>query len=315
MSTSNKPVVLGMFPLAPAARKAFDERYTLYLTNPSEVEGMASDSPMAEAEMVITNGVVGLSRASMGKLPRLRLAASYGVGYEGIDTAAARERGVVVANGPGGNSETVADHAVGLMLALARGYLQSDGAIRSGKWEQHARPTLWAARLGIVGMGNVGRGIARRAEGFQMKISYHTPSPKNDLPYRHCGSIEQLAAESDFLVLACSGGAATRKLVDAAVLRALGQAGFGFLVNVSRGSVVDTDALVRALADGLIGGAGLDVFDHEPDVPPALLAQPNVIVTPHMAGRSPAATKLMVDMMMANVDAVRDGKPVPYAVA
>lgn len=266
------------------------------------------------ARFVLTNGTTGLSAAQMDALPQLELICAFGAGHENIDVAAATERGIAVAHAPNTNGETVADHALALMLATARGLVTLDRAVKGGGWAGHRalRPTLHGARLGIVGLGNIGQAIATRAEGFGMSIGYHTRTPRHDCRWRYVADVGALADESDFLVLACPGGEATHHLVNAHVLARLGPN--GFLVNVARGSVVDTAALIEALCDGVIAGAALDVFEHEPAVPSALRMLENVVLTPHVSGRSPAALQAQIDALLGNLRAHLADLPLPACV-
>lgn len=263
--------------------------------------------------LLLTNGTTGLSAAQMDALPRLELVCAFGAGFENVDLAAATARGIAVAHAPNTNGETVADHALALMLASARGLITLDRAVKAGGWARHRapRPTLNGARLGVVGLGNIGHAIAVRAQAFGMSIGYHTRTPRTDCRWDHFESVAALADASDFLVLACPGGPATHHLVDADVLARLGRD--GFLVNVARGSVVDTAALIEALCDGVIAGAALDVFETEPDVPSALRMLENVVLTPHISGRSPAALQAQIDLLLANLHAHLAGAPLPAA--
>lgn len=273
------------------------------------------DTPLASSvRVVLTNGTTGLNAAQMQALPQLELVCAFGAGYESIDVATASARGIVVAHAPNTNGETVADHALALMLAAARGLVTLDRAVKAGGWARHraARPTLNGARLGVVGLGNIGRAIATRAEAFGMSIGYHTRTSRPDCRWQHFGDVGSLADASDFLVLACPGGAATYHLVNADVLARLGAN--GFLVNVARGSVVDTAALIEALCDNVIAGAALDVFENEPEVPSALRMLENVVLTPHVSGRSPAALQAQIDLLLANVRAHVAGASLPAAV-
>lgn len=258
---------------------------------------------------VVTNGSTGFSAEAMSALPQLGLIACFGAGYEGVDLAAAGVRGIEVTNAPGANTETVADHAIGLMLAVMRDIPARNAAVRAGRFatSRSERPTLSGARLGLVGLGQIGQAIAHRAAAFGMSIAYTTRRPRADQPWRYIESPAALARDSDVLVLACPGGPATRGMVNGDVLAALGAG--GFLVNIARGSVVDTAALAAALAQGTIAGAALDVWEGEPDFPAILLEVPNLIVTPHMAGRSPAALMRQAEMLADNLDALFAGRP------
>jgi len=264
---------------------------------------------------VVTNGTTGLPAERIVLFPELGLVSAFGAGYENVDVGAAQKRHIVVTHAPGANDDTVADHAVALTLSIARDIPLRDRAMRAGGWAKirNPRPTLTGSTVGILGLGRIGRKIAQRFAGFGVRILYHTPSPKPDCGWTYVGGVIELATESRFLIVACPGGAATRHLINAEVLKALGPD--GFLVNVARGGIVDTQALIAALSDGAIAGAALDVYEDEPQVPAALLALDNVVCTPHMAGRSPEAEKAQTDLLLANLRAFFGGgtpvSPVP----
>ena len=263
----------------------------------------------AHTQVVLTNGSTGLSAAQIDALPALRLVAALGAGHENIAVAHAQQRGIAVVNGAGTNDDCVADHTLGLLLAVARGLPQQQQALRDGLWREALPlyPQLAHSRLGIVGLGTIGLKIARRAAAFDMQVGYHNRRPRSDSALPWFDSVTALAAWCDHLVIATPGGPGTRHLVDAAVLRALGPR--GHLVNIARGSVVDTAALVAALEQGALQGAGLDVFEGEPTPPPALLALPNVVLTPHVAGWSPQAIAASVDLFVRNLQHHAAGEP------
>ncbi|MGZ0785476.1 2-hydroxyacid dehydrogenase [Pseudomonas saponiphila] len=261
-----------------------------------------------QIDAVLTRGPLGLTGAEIAALPRLQIICVIGAGYEEVDLQAASNRGIAVTNGAGVNAPSVADHALALLLSLVRGIPQSDAAIRQGQWPKVLRPSLAGMRLGILGLGAVGQAIARRcAQGFDMPVSYHSRQPRADQPYRFYPSLVQLARDSDALVIATPGGADTRHLVDHKVLQALGAE--GFLVNIARASVVDTYALLQALQQRRIAGAALDVFDDEPQVPDAFKVLDNVVLTPHVAGLSPQASRDTVEMVGKNLLAHFAGQP------
>ena len=260
---------------------------------------------------VLTNGATGFTAAEMDALPKLEIICAIAVGHENIDVAAARARGIVVTHGPGTNAPTVADHAMALVLALLRDIPRADAAVKRGEWmgARWPRPMVSGRRLGILGLGEIGQLIAQRAAaGFAMEIAYHNRRPRAGSPYAWLDSVPALAAWADVLLVAAPGGDATRHLVDAAALTALGPA--GYLVNIGRGSVVDQAALVAALEEGRIAGAALDVVDGEPLVPEAMRALPNLILTPHIAGRSPEAVLATAALVVANLQAHFAGRPV-----
>ena len=196
-----------------------------------------------------------------------------------------------------------------LLLSAVRGIPQADASIRRNEWVKVRQPSLSGKRMGIIGLGAIGQAIAKRAAcGFDMSISYNSRQPRPDSPYTYCASVLELAAAVDFLMIATPGGSATHHLIDAPVLDALGAD--GYLINIARGSVVDTDALISALATGKIAGAGLDVFEDEPLVPDPLKTLGNVVMTPHVAGQSPDAVEATVQLVVDNLQAFFAGKPV-----
>jgi hydroxypyruvate reductase len=265
---------------------------------------------------IVTNAPVGASAELIAALPALEIISSSGVGLDAIDLPAARARGIVVTNTPGVLNECVADTGLMLMLAVARRLGEAERFVRAGQWPGAKFPlgsSLGGKVCGIVGMGNIGRAVARRAQACGMRIAYFNPSPRPDLAWPHHTDLAALAREADFLVLTLPGGPATRHIVDAALLRALGPA--GFLINIARGSVVDQDALVAALQAGTIAGAGLDVFEHEPQVPAELLAMDNVVLTPHLASGTHETRNAMSALALANLQAHFSGQPVLTPVA
>ena len=246
----------------------------------------------------------------MDQLPRLEMISVFGVGYDGYDIPAARARGVPVTNTPDVLTDEVADMGLGLMLSIARRIPQADRYVRAGKWPSGPMPLarkMSGARLGIVGLGRIGQAIATRAEGFSMSIAYTTRTARSDMPYRYFPSVVALAAEVDFLMVITPGGAATKGLISTEVLKALGPQ--GYLINVARGSVVDQTALIKALQDGVIAGAALDVFEDEPNVPEALRAMDNVVLTPHIASATWQTRHAMADLAFGNLQAHFAGKP------
>ncbi|MFM0505371.1 2-hydroxyacid dehydrogenase [Paraburkholderia caffeinilytica] len=315
MSTAlNGKHVLALIALPDATLDALRHDYTLHYHPDGWGEALPASVDLANVRAVLTNGSTGLSEPQMAALPALEIISAFGAGYENVDVAAAARRGIVVTHAPGANAATVADHAMGLLLALARGYAPLTEAVRAGRWRtsRAERPTLTGARLGIVGMGRIGRLIATRAQGFDLTLGYHGRQPHADAPGRYYADLIELAAASDFLVIACNGGAATKHLVDGKVLQALGPN--GYVVNVSRGSVLDTQALIDALAHAAIAGAGLDVIEDEPEVPRALLDHPDVLITPHIAGRSPASLIAQRDALLASLSQHFAHAPIEFAV-
>jgi hydroxypyruvate reductase len=256
----------------------------------------------AEFGAVVTSAGIGIDAALISALPNLRVISSFGVGLDKIDLAAAQARGIAVGYTPDVLNDCVADTAFGLLIDVARGMSAADRFVRRGDWLQGNFPMarkVSGARLGLVGLGRIGRTIAERSTGFEMPVRYHSRRPVADAPWAHEPSLIELARWADFLVIITAGGPGTRHLVNAAVLDALGPD--GFIVNVARGSVIDEAALVRALAEGRIAGAGLDVFEDEPRVPNALMALDNVVLLPHIASATRETRQAMADRVFDNL--------------
>ena len=259
---------------------------------------------------VAASGESKVPASLIAQLPALEIISVFGVGYDGVDVAAARARGIPVTNTPDVLTEDVADLGVALMLSIARRIPQADKFVRSGQWVNGPLPLarkVHGARLGIVGLGRIGQAIARRAEAFGMRIAYTTRTRNTDSAYPWYPSAEALAREVDFLIVITPGGAATRGLIDARVLAALGSQ--GYLINVARGSVVDQGALVHAVTTGVIAGAALDVFEDEPNVPAELRAHENVVLTPHMASGTWETRRAMAALAFGNLQAHFSGQP------
>ena len=276
--------------------------------------------PRADAERVeavLTMGTVDTTRAALDCLPALRLICCFGSGYEGVDQAAAQERGIEMTHSPGANAASVADLAMGLLIASVRRLFSASAFVHSGEWERLGRRRrggrgLTGRRVGVYGLGAIGEKIARRAAAFEMEVGYFSRRPRTDVPYPYFGSLLELATWADVLMIAVRAGPENRHAVDAQVLRALGPD--GHVVNISRGSVIDEEALIAALRDGVIAGAGLDVFEREPVVPAALRAIPNIALTPHIGGDATEAHAQMSRMVLANLGAFFAGQPVPNPV-
>jgi lactate dehydrogenase-like 2-hydroxyacid dehydrogenase len=305
-----KPPLLVLIPLNETSltgiATAFDLTYAPEAT--SRAAAIAEHGGIFRA--VLTNGTTGVTSAEIDQMQQLELISALGAGYENIPVDHARARGIVLVNGAGTNDHCVADHAFALLLAVVRDVPQLDHATRQGMWRDTLpmRPNVSGKRLGILGLGNIGLKVARRGAGFDMELGYHNRKPREGESMRYFESITALAQWCDFLVVATPGGPGTKHLVNQPVLEALGPQ--GFVVNVSRGSVVDTAALAAALRAGTIAGAGLDVYEGEPQPPAALIALDNIVLTPHVAGRSPEAVSAAVDNFLANTARHFAGKQV-----
>lgn len=257
-----------------------------------------------------TDGFRGASRDLMAKLPKLEIVSCMGVGVDSVDLAYAHDNKIVVTNTPDVLNDDVADLAMALLLATIRRIPQGDRYVREGRWLDRPMAltdTLRNRTLGMVGMGRIGKTIARRAAAFDLKIVYHTRTLQLDSPYVHYPRLVEMARDADILMAIVPGGASTRHLVNAQVLEALGP--HGYLINVARGSVVDEGALVRALAEGKIAGAGLDVFENEPQVPEALLVSDKVVLAPHVGSATHHTRNAMGQLVVDNLAAWLAGKP------
>ena len=269
----------------------------------------------ARVQCVCTIGSTGLSAAQMQRMPRLSLVCAMGVGYENIDLPYLRAHGIAAGNGANTNDDCVADQAMGLLIAAMRRIVQFDKATRSGVWrsELPLPANVSRKRLGIVGLGGIGQKIAQRAKAFSMEIGYHNRRPRSEVDYAYFADLLAMARWADVLLVATPGGAGTRHLINAEVLQALGSK--GYLVNIARGSVVDTQALAQALRSGTIAGAGLDVYESEPLPPAELMDLDNVVLTPHTGGWSPESVQIMVDRFIDNMRAHLQGQPLISPIA
>ncbi len=269
----------------------------------------------AEIGAVLTSGMVGLSAEEMALMPNLKVVHTFAVGYETVDTAAAKARGIVVCNTAGNNADCVAEHAMGLMIAVTRRFADFNNLAKGGTWDDvgNATPMVSGKKLGIVGLGSIGKALAKRAAAFDMTIGYRNRKPATDVSYRYFDSVAALADWADYLVTCTPGGAETNHMVNADILKRIGAT--GYYINVARGSVADTEAIIAALNAGIIAGAGLDVLESEPEVPPALRTAPNVLLTPHAAGRSHELEGRRVHLIRSNIENVLTGKPALTPVA
>lgn len=305
----SKPEILVVAKMWPPYMEALQAEFVVHdRTHETDPAAFALAAPRIRA--IAGGGESQVTRELISQLPALEMISVFGVGYDRYDVTAARERGIPVTNTPDVLTDDVADMGLALMLALARGVPQADKYVRAGQWLKGPMPLarkVTGARLGIVGLGRIGAAIARRAEGFGMSIAYTSRNPKAGSTYRYYPSAAALAAEVDFLMVITPGGAGTRGLINSEVLTALGAK--GYLINVARGTVVDQEALIKALQNGVIAGAALDVFENEPNVPDALCAMENVVLTPHIASGTWQTRRAMADLAFGNLQAHFAGKP------
>jgi hydroxypyruvate reductase len=267
---------------------------------------------------MITAGGTPLGAAMMDTMPKLAAIVCYGTGYDGVDLAAAAQRGIAVGHSPAANASAVADLAVISMLAVTRRLLPADGYVRSGNWSaakpsplMSPQPGNPGRRVGVFGMGEIGRKIASRVAAFETEVGYFSRS-RHEVPYQYLPSLAALAEWCNVLMIAVRAGVDTHHAVNADILRKLGKD--GYVVNISRGSVIDQQALIAALTDKTIAGAGLDVYEKEPHAPDALTAFPNVVLTPHIGGHTIESHMAMQDCVIANLDAYFAGKPLAHPV-
>jgi lactate dehydrogenase-like 2-hydroxyacid dehydrogenase len=248
----------------------------------------------------------------MQRLPRLEIISSFGVGYDHVDAAWAGAHGIIVTNTPDVLTEEVADTALGLLICTVRELPQAERYLRAGKWRRHGdypltRASLRNSTVGLVGMGRIGQTIARRLESMKVPVVYHARRPAQGVPHRYYPGLVEMARDVNVLLVIVPGGAATRHLINAKVLAALGR--YGILINMARGSVVDEQALIRALKGKQIMAAGLDVYAKEPEVPKELIAMPNVVLFPHVGSASVATRARMDQLVVDNLLAWNAGKP------
>ncbi|WP_354677221.1 2-hydroxyacid dehydrogenase [Cupriavidus plantarum] len=270
----------------------------------------------ADFVALTARAATGVDAATIAALPSLRVISSFGVGLDKIDLDAARARGIAVGYTPDVLNDCVADTAWALLMDAARQVSAADRYVRRGEWPKAAYPLttrVSGKRLGIVGLGRIGHVIARRSSGFDMEVRYFGRKAQEGVSYGFEPSIEALARWADFLVLATSGGPSTKHLVSASVLEALGPK--GYLINIARGTVVDEAALIDALSNKRIAGAGLDVFENEPHVPEALYKLDNVVLLPHVASGTHETRRAMADLVFDNLQAFFEtGKVLKSAV-
>jgi lactate dehydrogenase-like 2-hydroxyacid dehydrogenase len=264
---------------------------------------------------VATEANQGAERDLIAALPKLELVSVFGVGLDLVDLAAARARRIAVTNTPGPVGREVADLAIGLLLASARHIVRADRFVREGRWPRDLVPlgrSVHGKTLGIIGLGGLGRPIADRALAFGLRVLYHGPRRKTDAPYEYIANVIELAARSDFLVVASKGGPETRHLVSGQVIEALGPN--GTLINVARGSIVDEAALVAALRTGKLGFAALDVFENAPNILPEFLTLPNVILQPHHGSATQETREAMGQQVIRNLVAHFERRALPDPV-
>jgi D-3-phosphoglycerate dehydrogenase len=301
--------IIVMFPVPDPVLEALSTSYYIhYCPQLSDRETFYKTSHK-DVVAVLTNGTRGMTAFEIDQLPNVRIIGAFGAGFENIDVEAARAKGIVVTYGPGTNSKAVADHALALLLAVSRHFFPMHERVQQGGWDvSNMRwPSVYGKRLGIMGLGRIGMEIAKRAVGFDLEIGYHNRSERSDEAYSYFNDLSALAKWCDYLVCASPGGGSTRNAINSQVLQNLGSD--GVLINIGRGTIVDTKALVKALKTGVIAGAGLDVIEGEPDIPKSIIGLKNLTITPHIAGNCPEAVIAKQELFMENVELCLNGSP------
>jgi lactate dehydrogenase-like 2-hydroxyacid dehydrogenase len=308
-SEMTRPDVLMIGPYPQWDMESLDQQYNVHKLWTASDKAAFISRQSGVIRAIATRGELGASADLINQLPKLEIISCYGVGTDAIDLAAAKSRGIRVTNTPDVLTEDVADIALGLLISVARKIPQADAYVRDGSWRHANMPLVTrfhGKRLGIIGMGRVGAAVAKRAQGFDMKISYFDVRRRDDLVYTFGDSILALAKNSDFLVATVAGGSSTARLIDGKIFEALGPG--GYFINVARGSVVDEPAMLEALVNNGIAGAGLDVFWNEPNINPIFLSLPNVVLQPHHASGTVETRKAMGQLVRDNLAAHFSGQ-------
>ncbi|MBX2804968.1 MAG: 2-hydroxyacid dehydrogenase [Hyphomicrobiales bacterium] len=311
-----KPGILQIAPMMPHVEEALNNAYTVYKYWKSDDKEALISASSADIRAVATTGNHGCPPSLIAKLPKLEIIASYGVGYDAIDISACKAAGVRVSNTPDVLNDAVAEITLGLMIALCRRIPQADQYTRQGSWIDANYPLtgeLTGTKVGILGLGRIGKEIARRCQAFKMEVVYHGRNKQPYEPYPFYPDLTAMAKDVDWLVVIAPGSAETTGIVSRQVMEALGPE--GNLVNMARGSLVDETALVELLQSGRLGGAALDVFAQEPDVPETLLALDNVVLSPHQGSATHKTRTAMGDLVIRNLAAHFSGHPLPTPVA
>lgn len=312
----DKVLIYSRFPKALMLR--IGERFELMDAAGKPPSQVFPADQLSGVRAMITAGGTPLGGDMMDMMPKLGAIVCYGTGYDGVDLKAASSRKIAVGHSPGANAASVADIAVTLMLAATRRLLVADNYVRSGDWAA-AKPSpmmrpqagMPGRKIGVYGMGEIGRKIAARVAAFETEVGYFSRS-RRDVPYRYFPNLEALTDWCSVLMIAVRAGADTHHVVNADILKRLGED--GCVINIARGSVIDQEALVKALTDKTIAAAGLDVYAKEPHAPDALTALPNVVLSPHIGGHTLESHTAMQDCVIANLTAFFAGKPLPHAV-
>lgn len=307
------PDILILVAQRPKAMAQLEARYTLHRHDLAKDKRALLEACAGKIKGVVSNGEVGAKRELLQQLPALEIVACFGVGVDAIDLDYCQERGLPVTNTPDVLSAEVADLGIGLTIAVMKRVLEADRYLRAGEWPKQGPfgmgTTLNGKTMGIVGLGRIGKELAKRAQVSGMEIVYHGRNAQPDVVYTYYNDLQAMANDVDVLAVCTPGGPGTQGLVSASVLKALGPE--GYLINIARGSVIDEAALVDVLVNQKIKGAGLDVFAHEPYVPEALLGLDHVVLTPHIASGTNETRDAMAQLVVDNLNAHFAGEPLP----
>ncbi|WP_380057349.1 2-hydroxyacid dehydrogenase [Falsihalocynthiibacter sp. SS001] len=296
-------------PMPPKVMEDLAEHFTIHKLWEAE-DKAAFLAECSQVEFMATGGHSGCDAALMDALPSLRTISSFGVGYDGIDVKAAHERGINVTNTPDVLNDAVAELAMGMMLALCRRIVDADKFVREGKWPDGGYALtgeLTGAKVGILGLGRIGKEIARRAQVFKMQVAYHGRNKQPYEPYEYYSDLTEMAKDVDWIIAVVPDNPATRKLVNRDVLHALGPN--GAIVNLGRGTLIDEEVMLEMLKSGELGGAALDVFDQEPKMSPEFWELPNVVLSPHQGSATVKTRIAMGDMVVENLIRAKDNRP------
>lgn len=306
-----KKIILALGTLLPAEMDELEKDYDLIrLWKEADPESVLQSRKNDIVAILSSYNGMPVTRRILEALPNVSMIGQFGMGVDNVDLAAVKERHISISNTPDILAPDTADIALSLMLSVSRRIVEADMYVRVGKWPSGAFPlatSLAGKRVGIVGMGRIGQAIARRCLGFDMKVSYHGPREKSEVAYQYYADLRQMAENSDYLVLACPGGPDTKHIINAKILKALGPK--GFVINIARGSVINTEDLLVALSNREIAGAGLDVYETEPNIPQALISMDNVVLLPHIGSATMETRTAMGKLVIANILAHFEGNP------
>jgi lactate dehydrogenase-like 2-hydroxyacid dehydrogenase len=312
----DKPDILVFGPPKPVVTKGLEGAFTLHHFENQRDLGRLAAAQAEHIRGIAVTGLVRVDQAMLSRFPKLEIIASFGVGYDHVDFAYARDRNIIVTHTPDVLTEETADAALGLLICTVREFVKADRYVRSGLWANQAYPltpgSLRDRTVGMVGLGRIGKAIARRLDAMQIPVVYHSRRAAEGVSYRHYPKLLDMAKSVDTLIVMTPGGAATANLINAEVMAALGPN--GVIINMSRGSVVDEPALIQALKAGTLLAAGLDVFANEPMVPDELRALQNVVLLPHIGSASVLTRHAMDQLVARNITDWFSGKLPPTPI-